>query len=522
MSLAALRAPEGQGDVLAVPAWSEAGLAVEANQRLFRDSAAQLLDVSLSDARRLALAEAEQLAREFLAEQGLDATGVNSAGLIVTGHQPELFHPGVWVKNFAACSLAQQHGLVSLNLIVDNDTARSAAVRVPTRVEGKWRVVEVPCDAPAPAQPWEEREVLDEELFRRFAEEVASLTADWPAQPVVGELWKLVRHGPRLGERLAMGRHRLERKWGCSNLELPLSQLCSSAAFARFVLAILLELPRFWACHNEELARFRKLRRVRSNGRPVPDLGRDGEWLEAPFWVWRGGAKARGKLYARQKGDALHLRAGVEPMGSLRLGRAGPQLIDEFQDLAAQGWKVRTRALTTTLFARLCLADLFIHGIGGAIYDQVTDGIMNSFFRIRPPQFLTLSATLRLPLSQCNRRAAEGHLLALRGKLRDLRYKPEKWLSPSSDPVVLKALDEKRQLLGQNPQEPGEKRERWRGLQALNEFLSGRLADERRTLERQLQMAEASLAECAMLQSREFAFCLHEESALRGLMRKVS
>jgi hypothetical protein len=197
-------------------------------------------------------------------------------------------------------------------------------------------------------------------------------------------------------------------------------------------------------------------------------------------------------------------------------------LIDDFQNLAAQGWKVRTRALTTTLFARLCLAELFIHGIGGAVYDQVTDAIMGSFFQIRPPQFLTLSATLRLPLSQCNRGAAEDHLRALRAKLRDLSYKPEQWLASSKDPAVQKSLEEKQQLVSASPQGPREKRERWRGLRNLNEFLGSRLADERRTLESQLQMAEASLAECTMLQSREFAFCLHEESALRGLMRKVS
>ena len=43
-------------------------------------------------------------------------------GFVVTGHQPELCHPGVWVKNFALNHLAKETGLVPLNLIVDNDT----------------------------------------------------------------------------------------------------------------------------------------------------------------------------------------------------------------------------------------------------------------------------------------------------------------------------------------------------------------------------------------------------------------
>ena len=42
--------------------------------------------------------------------------------LLLAGHQPELFHPGVWVKNFALNGLARRHGATPLNLVVDNDT----------------------------------------------------------------------------------------------------------------------------------------------------------------------------------------------------------------------------------------------------------------------------------------------------------------------------------------------------------------------------------------------------------------
>ena len=51
--------------------------------------------------------------------------------LIVTGHQPELFHPGVWIKNFAAAAIARASGGVGLNLIVDNDIPKSTSIAVP-------------------------------------------------------------------------------------------------------------------------------------------------------------------------------------------------------------------------------------------------------------------------------------------------------------------------------------------------------------------------------------------------------
>ena len=60
--------------------------------------------------------------------------------------------------------------------------------------------------------------------------------------------------------------------------------------------------------------------------------------------------------------------------------------------------KVRSRALTNTLFARLFLSDLFIHGIGGGKYDELTDDLIRRFYGIEPPEFLILSATRLLPL----------------------------------------------------------------------------------------------------------------------------
>ena len=48
------------------------------------------------------------------------------------------------------------------------------------------------------------------------------------------------------------------------------------------------------------------------------------------------------------------------------------------------------------MYARLVLSDLFLHGIGGAKYDQLTDLIIARFFGLQPPGFVTLSATVLL------------------------------------------------------------------------------------------------------------------------------
>src|SRR5262249_26727761 len=134
---------------------------------------------------------------------------------------------------------------------------------------------------------------------------------------------------------------------------------------------------------------------IRSRNHPVPDLARDGDWFEAPFWAWQAGSSRRGRLFARFSDNALTLRAGTVVGPVLR---RGPAIVEDWLILERTGFKVRTRALTTTLFARLLLADLFLHGIGGGKYDELTDELMRRYFGLEPPGFMVLSATLHLPL----------------------------------------------------------------------------------------------------------------------------
>src|SRR5207253_6987088 len=79
----------------------------------------------------------------------------------------------------------------------------------------------------------------------------------------------------------------------------------------------------------------------------------------------------------------------------LRTGADGRR---ERAAVASDVSQLRPRALTLTLFARVCLGDFFIHGIGGGKYDEVTDAIIRGYFGVEPPAYQVLSATLHLPL----------------------------------------------------------------------------------------------------------------------------
>ena len=51
--------------------------------------------------------------------------------IVMGGHQPELFHPGVWLKNFVLDAYARQLGGTAINLVIDTDRCARTSVDVP-------------------------------------------------------------------------------------------------------------------------------------------------------------------------------------------------------------------------------------------------------------------------------------------------------------------------------------------------------------------------------------------------------
>ena len=254
--------------------------------------------------------------------------------IVMAGHQPELFHPGVWVKNFAPQGLATRFGAMPVNLVVDNDTVRSTSLHFPVHQEPLPPIAEFqpyraaePFDQAAAGGPYEEYAVQDETLFASLPERVRP---GWGFKPLLNEFWTAaVRTGRRtllLGDRLAAARRELERRWNCENYEVPVSAICRTKPFAWFACDLLTNLPRLYVIYNAAVREYRARYGLRSTSHPVPDLAAEGNWLEAPFWAWRTGQKRRGRLMARLTPETVSLRVGDdfwpwlprEPMAMVR------------------------------------------------------------------------------------------------------------------------------------------------------------------------------------------------------------
>jgi hypothetical protein len=521
-----LRAPAGDGDILAEPPLAEALRLFEENAKRLRPSV-DIAGAPWSDVRGQARHEAVATALAYLEFAGEPVPPARRDRLILAGHQPELFHPGVWIKNFALNGLASACAATPINLIVDDDTLKSTALHVPVLpTPGGDRTTQaltavLPYDRWTNPVPYEERRVLDEMLFDSLPERAAPMIRDWGFRPLLPDFWNEVRRQrgrtDLLGERFAAARRGVERAWGCHNFEVPLSALCRTESFARFAGHLLAHLDRFREVHNRALHAHRRANRIRSRSHPVSDLEQDGQWLEAPFWVWRAGEDRRGRMLVARGPDRLELRAAGarEPLFSARGRFDAAGIAALWPELVRQGIKVRSRAMTTTLYARVFLADLFIHGIGGAKYDEVTDQIIRDFYGFEPPGFMVLSGTLRLPLPTSPIKAEEVREIAR--QLRDARCNPQRHLHEErpADPHARELATQKAEWIARRPDARRGRRDRYHELRRLTGLLKGHVADTVGHLEQVLAESESRLRANSILHARDYAFCLYPEEKLR-------
>jgi hypothetical protein len=461
---------------------------------------------------------------------GISIPGGNSHGpFFITGHQPQLQHPGVWVKNVAVSNLARHHDGVGINFIVDNDLAGPSMIRVPAGPSDDPRFIEIPFDQPQATQPWEERHLADRSLFSSFAERIAAALTPWNIAPVLAEMWPdamaMAACCSRIADCLSACRIAQERRWGLGNLELPISRLCGTEAFLSFTAHLCRDAARFRDAHNAAVHDYRQRYRVRNSRHPVPDLETRGALIEAPFWYWEAGATDRNRLFVRLENDRMELFAGDHFLfHSASIEDDVPALMR----LQKQG-RLRPRALSTTLFARLALADLFIHGIGGARYDEITDRLIASFFQCPVPKFFTLTATLRLPLPafDVDSRDLEQALQ----QQRDFRFHAETFLDGDRADALrerktelielARAFREKNLPKSERRRIRGERRQWHFELKRVEEELADLApAQQQRAAERVTQL-RAALKANEVLKSREFAACLFPAEILRKLVDRT-
>ena len=458
--------------------------------------------------------------------------------IVMAGHQPELFHPGVWYKNFVLSQLGNRLGAMAINLIVDNDLSGNASIRFPNAQGNEITVGSLAIAPPSANIPFENRAV-DWEPFQAFAQQAAkaiqsSVGKNW--SPIINRLWPhfdAVREKfqadekrLRLGELLAAGRHRLESEVGLRTLEVPISLVAQSKSFATFAQHIIGNLERFHTAYNQSLLDYRLVHKIRSHSHPVPQLETDGDWLETPFWAYginicepnangQSGCEPstesliRRRLFARSESGKILLTDRADWKTEIETS----VFVEQFCSLAKSGIAIRPKALMTTMFSRLLSSDMFLHGIGGAKYDQLTDVICQRFFETELPSYLTLSATMKLPTDfEIVRRS---DLIATNQLIRELKFHPERLIADPSAETAELVAEKQKWTAGEQSQIRS--RERHLKIESLNQRIGAfaKYSEEELIAKRTDQMKRIRTSE--ILDSREYSFCLFPESLIDEL-----
>lgn len=490
-------------------------------------TASERPDWELSSLRRKARQEALGLAAKYtsdMIEESVSGAHVADC-LVVSGHQPELFHPGVWFKNFLLHALVKQVDGVALNLIVDNDECKGTSLRVPRQGPEGFTIHPLKFDEPRQSLPWELRRLESLTTWKQFEEQAtASLKTVGIVDPILRQLWPLATEfldrGYSLGNALAGARLRLEWQKGLRNLELPLSRLVETDCFARFSLSILRELKRFQNAYNGQRSVYRKAHKIRNAAHPVPALTRQDGWLEAPFWVYHRSGSARHPLWVREANGQWILsdRQGWQDSLEGDPLHDAEELANQWREFALEGVLLRPRALITTMYVRLLIADEFVHGIGGGKYDQLTDRIVAEFFNIEPAPYVTATATLRMPFEGLLPTNSQELAREIEARQRTL-WEWQKNADRRADelgPEAEKLARQKKELLDHIPPK-GEKWEWHQKVREINERLQVFAAPKIESLSQEVESLKNQLRVAQAAESREFSFALFPSNLMEHL-----
>ena len=446
--------------------------------------------------------------------------------VILSGHQAEFVHAGVFAKTMAAHALAARTGGQAVFLTVDSDVPKATQLAVPEATPGGLRRVDVTIPGCDPHQPFEFQPPTPRASWLQFFATLAALhrLRDQALLDTFARAWLTTDDpNPPYCDALTRAQSAAEAALDLPGVrELRMSHLCATAAFRAFVARMLLDAPRCASAYNAAQTAYRQRHRVRAAGRPVPPLHIGADAVELPLWVVRPDEPRR-RLLTVQRGDVLELATDNRVLGHLRcadLARAG--MHSEPWPLERDGWHIRPRALALSAFARYFLADLFIHGVGGAKYDEMMEDFATEFFGVEPGPACCVTATLYLPLPRSGLQPVD--IATARHQSRDLRFNPQRHIRPAPAELLRERTELVRRaedLRRHQPREHGDRRLVFREIRRINEQMLGSDPWRAAEYDQRIQTLEAQRKLDRIALDREYFYALHPRTALAELAAKI-
>ncbi|HKQ47501.1 MAG TPA: hypothetical protein VJZ71_05495 [Phycisphaerae bacterium] len=506
-----LAAPTGDAEHLIWPSPERLAQLVEENRSLLDGSSAKILNRTIGEWRE----------------------PPGRGPVIFTGHQPAFYHPGVWAKNVVSTALARRLGGEAVFLAVDSDAPDRLELEWPVQDSGHYEIARAAVLPQLQGRSYEQLPPLSLGDCAAFATQVFNGVDHDGTTPLRAFLKSFGESQTAdYVSRWAAGMQAIDQTVGAATptIERVSDRFDTSRSTeaAAFVGHLLIHADSFSSAYNGALQAYRAARGIRGDRHPIPDLLVTDERFELPFWVL-GRTESRRRFFvsrSRTASDAVVLWAGQERIGDVDRAKVmnDPQNALGV-DLGSP--QIRPRALALTIYARILACDLFIHGIGGAKYDQIADEIIHRFFGIEPPAYACVSATMRLPLRR--HAVTRDDERACRRRLRDLRYNPQRYLDGGPYAPMLDTLTREREqaialqdrLRAESPTDHAARRAAFLAIRRANKTLSSAVGDLPHEFQKEAASVSAALSENRIAEHREWFMGLFPTARLVELQDSI-
>ncbi len=278
------------------------------------------------------------------------------APVVATGHQAQAWHAGILAKTFWTDARARQQHATPVHVVVDQDAFDGLSVEWPAQRHGFWRV-----NGHRFSEGQLNRAALAAPAFRARAIEHVGDTPDFVRAGLTGLTSALHMSADSPNAALQITRALLH---GVAHIiqapRVILASTVMGTPFAQHLLERMLRDPPACA-RSYNLA-------LQLHPRASRSLRVDGHSSELPLWIMD------------ESGERS--RATADSVRAARLNNHS----------------LLPRASLLGVLLRTTLADRFTHGLGGKIYEQVSNDWIMRWLGWQPPNFDVVSATLRLPL----------------------------------------------------------------------------------------------------------------------------
>ncbi len=463
--------------------------------------------------------------------------------IVLTGHQPVFFYPGLWAKCLAASELAQQTDAAVYHLITDTalspefkhyipeassrTNARKQEVDFFSSKELKTKEKMLPyAFLAAPDKPALEKVLEDTRVFGPSA--VKDAVAFFADKLVSG-----LKANRTWNQFHAHTVDVLDRLSGTKRAILEGSAIWASDPFMHFVAYWFIHAADLVHSYNDTLNEYRKEKGITHDIEPVSNLKFDDWYFEMPFW---GVVKNqyRDTIWAKTDGKML----------TIRLKGMDNQFTFHFDDLEnelkASSLRIWPKAIPQTLFLRMYLCDFFIHGIGGGIYEEVVDRFFHKTTVIEPPAYGVISATYFIdPAQNEELKTLGGGEKKLEAWKRALEQNPEylftrsaEWKSTLpkdiqapmekcfADPKLRELVDQKRKAL-EDLKDPDKKPRAGKHIKQVNEELNIAYSNVFQAITRGILEAQGLEEAKSVFACREYPFFCYGEDVYKDMKGKI-